>query len=263
MYILPVAIPSYNLRAKNILDNPTLKNAIIFIWKEEERLYKEKYPQFEYVVFEPTRKRCIQEKRARAQAYLEEMNIHKYWMFDDDFKNFRTVESNWKEFTTDLNYLENWEHLLDEYPVACFDLGGFCKITNRNTPKPCTMFSGFFGVNTQLCKSRFKNEDVFEDLDLCYRIIDEGKQIIKIPTTVNSYYRTNGKHSTIKYDKLSYNTFMKYGDRCRIRKDSQGRIRISGGKKTKVKEGYYWNKLKDVSFDNFFEELEKAYLTKR
>ena len=155
-------------------------------------------------------------------------------MFDDDFHSFITVESNWKDSTSDLNYLEKWEYLLDEYPVVCFDLGGFCKITNRNTPRPCSMFSGFFGMNTQLCDSRFENNDLFEDVDLCYRIIDEGKQIAKIPTTINCYYQTNGKQSTISYDELSFNTFKKYGDRCRIRRDSKGRIRISGGKKTKI-----------------------------
>jgi len=125
------------------------------------------------------------------------------------------------------------------------------------------MFSGFFGMNIQLCKSRFRNEDIFEDVDLCYRVWDEGKTIVKIPTYPRTYYPCNGKHTTMSYDGLSYNTFMLYGDRCKIKRDKKGRMRISGGKKTTIKEGYYYSKLKDVSFEDFFSELEKVYCKKK
>lgn len=263
MYILPIAIPSYSCRPKNILDNPTLKNAIIFIWKEEEQIYKEKYPNHTYVVLKPSRKRCIQEKRAKIQEYFADRAVYKYWMFDDDFKEFVTFESDWKDATSDLSYLYKWEHLLEEYPIICFDVANFSKLNNTKVVKPTRMFSGFFGMNTRLCESRFRNLDVFEDVDLCYRVWDEGKTIVKIPTYTRTYYPCNGKHTTMSYDGLSYNTFMLYGDRCRIKRDKKGRMRISGGKKTIIKEGYYYSKLKNVSFEDFFSELEKVYCKKK
>jgi len=261
--IIPIAIVSYNYRKNNILNNPNLTNETVFIWKEQEHIYKEKWPNRNYVILEPTRKRCIQEKRFKVQQYFEEKKIYKYWMFDDDFKEFVTFESDWKKCIDDFSYLEKWEYLLDEHPIVCFDVANFSKLNNTKIVKPTRMFSGFFGMNTQLCKSRFRNLDLFEDVDLCYRIWDEGKTIVKIPTYTRTHYPCNGTKTTMDYAPLSYNTFMLYGDRCKIKRDASGRMRISGGKKSTVKEGYYYSRLKNTLFKDFFSELEKAYLDKR